>query len=119
MLATEREVSIDGTTELVRRFSLEEFASVAEALHDDRFELINGEIVMAPPPDRIHIEKTNRLIELFAHRVEQIASLGCQVSGSNAYYSVPMDLRQQWVEAGVPGPHSVCPDASICYIETT
>jgi Uma2 family endonuclease len=115
MVAIEHEIRIDDAGQLVRRFSLEEFESVAEALPDDRFELINGEIVTAPPPDRIHIEKTNRLIELFAHHVEDISKLGCQVSGSNAYYSVPVELRQQWVEAGVPGPHSVCPDASICY----
>lgn len=115
MVTTEREIEADETASLVRRFSLEEFAAVADASPDDRIELINGEIITVPPPDKIHIEKTNQMIELFAHHMREVTALGCQISGSNAYFEVPVELRQQWVEAGVRGPSNACPDASICY----
>ena len=100
---------------LVRRFSLNEFAAVAEALPDDRLELINGEIIMVPPPDKIHQQRTARLIELFAHHVNEIAALGCQIVGSSGYYAVPKELQQRWVAEGEEGPDDVCPDASVCY----
>jgi Uma2 family endonuclease len=100
---------------LVRRFSREEFAAVADALPDDRLELMNGEIIMVPPPDKTHMKHTARLIELFAPHYQEIAALGCQIIGSSGYYAVPKELRQQWVTEGTEGPDEVCPDASICY----
>jgi len=99
----------------VRRFSLEEFAAVADALPDDRLELINGEIVMSPPPDEIHMERTGRIIQLFAYHIKEIEELGCWIGGSNFYYALPKELRQRWTEEGAEGPSHVCPDASICY----
>ncbi len=100
---------------LVRRFSLAEFAAVAEALPDDRLELINGEIIMVPVPDKIHQQRTSRLIGLFAHHIKEIEALGCQIVGSSGYYAVPKELEHQWVAEGEEGPDHVCPDASICY----
>jgi Uma2 family endonuclease len=110
-----QESQTEATASLVRRFSLAEFAAVADVLPDDRLELINGEIIMVPPPDKLRMKRTNRLIELFAHHVKKITALGGQISGSNCYYAVPKDLQQRWVEEGTKGPDNVCPDASICY----
>ena len=100
---------------LVRRFTLEEFEEMVNLFPDDQLELINGEIIMSPPPDDIHIEQTINVEHLLAKRVSEIEKLGCRVVGSNAWYAVPKDLKKMWVEAGVEGPDHVCPDASVCY----
>ncbi|MFN7949334.1 MAG: Uma2 family endonuclease [Blastocatellia bacterium] len=99
---------------LVRRYTIEEFRAVAEALPDDRLELINGEIVMAPPPDLMHMQLTDHLLEMLADHNREIRSLNCRISGSR-YYEVPQALQDRWVAEGVTGPHEVCPDVSIYY----
>jgi len=101
--------------DLVRRFTLEEFAEVCRSLPDDRLELINGEIVMAPPPDNWHIEQTMRTEDLLVNYVTEIRQLGCVVVGSSVWYAVPAELKERWDEANVKGPNHVCPDASVCF----
>ncbi|MCI0488335.1 MAG: Uma2 family endonuclease [Blastocatellia bacterium] len=114
MSITTQEISPQGQVFLVRRLSLEEFAAVAEALPDDRLELINGEIVMSPPPDKTHMSLADRILELFAYHIKEIAAVGCQISGSR-YYAIPKELNQQWVDEATEGPDNVCPDVSIYY----
>lgn len=114
MGVTTGKIPPDEAAILVRKLSLEEFASVAEALPDDRLELINGEISMSPPPDKTHMALSDRILELFAYNIKEIASLGCQISGSR-YYALPKELDRRWVDAAAEGPDNVCPDASIYY----
>ena len=102
---------------LVRRVTLEEFAEACQVFPDDRLELINGEIIMPPPPDFIHIKQAMTIEHLLANHLPEIEKLGCRVVGSNAWYAVPRELREKWVEAQVKGPDHVCPDASICYAD--
>ena len=103
--------------ELVRRFTLEEFAEISHSLPDERLELIDGEIVMAPPPDDFHIKHTIAIEDLLNdHRLE-IRALGCSAVGSGVWYAVPVALKEKWVEAGVNGPNYVCPDASVCFTD--
>jgi Uma2 family endonuclease len=101
--------------QLVRRFTLEEFEEMVNLFPDDQLELINGEIIMSPPPDGVHIEQTINVEYLLAKQLSQIEKLGCRVVGSNAWYAVPRELKRVWVEAGGEGPDHVCPDASVCY----
>lgn len=110
-----REVKISQKKNLVRRLTLEEFQKVAESLPDDRMELINGEIVMTPPPDNFHIERTLRIENLLIPYYREIIALGCQISGSSTWYAVPAELKEVWVEKDVKGPNHVCPDASVCF----
>lgn len=100
---------------LKRLFTLEEFAQIAHALPDDRIELINGEIVMAPPPDDLHIEQTMGVEYLLAPYYQEIDKHGCVSVGSSVWYAVPVELKSVWVQEGVKGPHHVCPDASVPY----
>lgn len=100
---------------LVRRFTLEEFAEMVRLFPDERLELINGEIVMAPPPDNFHIEHTLRIENLLIPFFREIIALGAQISGSSAWYAVPIELKEAWVKEGIKGPDNVCPDASVCY----
>lgn len=114
--ATEYEgEQINNEQPLVRRFTLEEFAEIARFLPDERIELINGEIVMAPPPDFFHIEQTIRIEQLLIPFHKEIAALGCSIVGSSAWYAVPRELHAVWVSQGVKGPDHVCPDASVCF----
>ena len=101
--------------DLVRRFTLEEFAEICRSLPDDRLELINGEVVMAPPPDNWHIEHTMTVEDLLAQQLTEIKNVGCRVVGSSVWYAVPVELKEQWGEANVKGPNHVCPDASVCF----
>ena len=101
--------------QLVRRFTLEEFEEMVDLFPDDQLELINGEIIMSPPPDDVHIEQTMNVEYLLAKQLNEIEKLGCRVMGSNAWYAVPRELKKVWVEAGGEGPDHVCPDASVCY----
>jgi Uma2 family endonuclease len=112
-----REVKISQKKNLVRRLTLAEFQKVAESLPDDRIELINGEIVMTPPPDNFHIERTLRIENLLIPYYREIMALGCQISGSSTWYAVPAELTEVWVEKGVKGPNHVCPDASVCFAD--
>lgn len=105
------------TRPLVRRFTLEEFKDVAHLFPDDRMELINGEIIMSPPPDNVHIKQAMNVEHLLAKQLNEIEKLGCRVMGSNAWYAVPRKLKEVWVEAGVEGPDHVCPDASVCFAD--
>lgn len=101
---------------LRRLFTLEEFAEVARSLPDDRMELINGEIVMAPPPDNFHIEQSMGVEYVLNKYLSEIEKLDCRVMGSSAWYAVPTELIDRWVQEGISkGPHHVCPDASVCY----
>jgi Uma2 family endonuclease len=102
---------------LVRRFTLEEFAEICHSLPDERLELINGEILMSPPPDDIHIEQTIKVEDLLNNHVNEIRALGCSAVGSSAWYAVPVEMKEKWVEAGVKGPNHVCPDASVCFTD--
>jgi len=102
---------------LVRRFTLEEFAEISRSLPDDRLELINGEVVMAPPPDNWHIEQTMTVEHLLQRHLSEIEKLDCRVMGSSAWYAVAVELKEQWVSAGIKGPDHVCPDASICFAD--
>src|SRR5262245_28828187 len=100
---------------LKRLFTLEEFARIVDALPDDRLELIKGEIVMAPPPDFPHIKQNIGVEKLLARHWEEIEKLGCCSAGPSAWYAVPRELKQKWVDEGVKGPDHVCPDASVCF----
>lgn len=108
-------VRMPAPRDLVRRFTLEEFAEVCRSLPDDRLELINGEIVMAPPPDNWHIEQTITVEDLLAQHLAEIKKVGGRVVGSSVWYAVPVELKEQWGEANVKGPNHVCPDASVCF----
>lgn len=108
------EQALNGQT-YIRRFTLEEFEEMVHLFPDDRLELINGEIVMAPPPDNFHIEHTLRIENLLIPYFQEIMAIGGQISGSSAWYAVPIELKETWVRAGIKGPDNVCPDASICY----
>lgn len=97
---------------LVRRFSLAEFMAVAEALPDDKLELIHGEIVFMPPPSKEHMDLTDRVMELFGLHTAEIIQYGGRISGSR-YYARPAELPAQWVRRNEKGSSHVCPDASI------
>lgn len=105
------------TPDLVRRLSLAEFAEVANSLPDDRLELINGQIVMTPPPDHPHINLTIRIESLLNSHYQQILDVGCSAVGSSVWYAVPVVLRETWVDSNVKGPHHVCPDVSVCFTD--
>lgn len=92
-------------------FSIEDFKAVAEALPEHRLELIKGEIVMMPPPDEEHQYLTSSVIELWAAHVQAITALGCRIGGTNCFFEVPEQFRD---ETGA-GPSDVCPDAVIYY----
>ncbi len=111
---TMHEVKLKPDVPLVRRFTLEEFEELVHLFPDDRLELINGEIVMAPPPDFIHIKQTVRTENLLAPFYREIRALNCQIAGSSVWYIVPKELKETWNEENIDGPHNVCPDASIC-----
>jgi len=102
---------------LKRLFSLEEFARIVEALPDDSLELIKGEIVMSPPPDDPHIKQTMDVEYLLQKHLNEIEKLGCRVVGSNAWYAVPRELKQRWMDEGDEGPDHVLPDASVCFAD--
>ncbi len=116
-LATTATPELHGSPQppLKRLFTLEEFAQIAHALPDDRMELINGEIVMAPPPDNFHIEQTMGVEYLLAPYYQEIGKLGCVSVGSSVWYAVPVELKSSWTQEGVKGPNHVCPDASVPY----
>lgn len=97
---------------LVRRFSLAEFMAIAEALPNDKLELIDGEIVFMPPPTEKHMDLADRVLSLFARKVEDIEALGGRISGSR-YYARPADLPAEWVGEDEKGSSHICPDASI------
>ena len=103
--------------ELVRRFNLEEFNQIAHDLPDDRIELINGEIVMSPPPNFDHIEESMSIEMLLNLHLAEILKLGCRVLGTSAWYAVPIELKEKWVQQEIKGPDHVCPDASVCFAD--
>jgi Uma2 family endonuclease len=99
---------------LRRLVTLEEFEDIATALPDEKLELINGEIEMAPPPDSFHIEKSDLLLELFIIHAAEIAALNCQLSQS-CWLAVPTEMQELWAREGVRGPSNVGPDLAIRY----
>ena len=111
------EIKTSQKKNLVRRLTLEEFQKVAQTLPDDRMELINGEIIMTPPPDNFHIERTLRIENLLIPFYREIMALGCQISGSSTWYAVPTELKETWVQKEIKGPDHVCPDASVCFAD--
>ena len=116
-ITTSRHIHNDsarGAAALKRIVTLEEFEEIAAALPDEQLELINGEIEMAPPPDKFHIEKSNSLLELFAAHLVEIAALNCQISQSS-WFTVAIEMQELWVREGVRGPGNVCPDVCIIY----
>lgn len=112
---TRHEVEFTPHVPLVRRFTLEEFDAMVRLFPDERLELINGGIVMAPPPDNFHIEQTLRIENLLIPFYQEIKAIGGQISGSSAWYTVPAELKEAWVLDGIKGPDNVCPDASVCF----
>lgn len=62
-------------------------------------------------------EQTITTENLLANHVARIREMGCSLVGSSAWYAVPVELKDKWVEAGVKGPDHVCPDASVCYTD--
>src|SRR5438128_8679300 len=83
---------------LVRRFTLEEFEEMTRLFPDDRLELINGEIVMTPPPDFIQMEESMSIETLLGLHLSDILKLGCRVVGTSVWYAVPIELQQAWVK---------------------
>lgn len=114
---TERRSQLEKSQTLVRRFTLEEFEQIVELFPDERIELINGEIVMAPPPDFIHVKHTVRTENLLTPYHQEIESLGCYIAGTSVWYFVPKELRDVWVSEGIKGPDYVCPGASVCFTD--
>ncbi|MCG3160978.1 MAG: hypothetical protein JMDDDDMK_02074 [Acidobacteria bacterium] len=115
--AEEKQESNQTGRPLKRLFTLEEFAEIVRALPDDRLELIKGEIVMSPPPDDPHIEQTMGIEYWLQKHLNEIEKLGCRVMGSSAWYAVPKELKQKWVDEGGNGPDHVLPDASVPYAD--
>ncbi|HZF37204.1 MAG TPA: Uma2 family endonuclease [Blastocatellia bacterium] len=95
----------------LQSISIADFKRVAEEFPDHRIELINGEIMMMPPPDEEHQDLTTRVIELWAPHLQEINSIGCHIAGSNRFFEVPDEFRD---EEGA-GPSDICPDAVIYY----
>jgi Uma2 family endonuclease len=114
---TLREVSLPPDPPLVRRFTLKEFEEMVQLFPDDRLELINGEIVMAPPPNFEHIEESMSIEMLLNLHLSDILKLGCRVIGTSAWYAVPVELKESWVQENIKGSDHVCPDASVCYAD--
>lgn len=102
---------------LKRLFTLEEFARIVDVLPDDCLELINGEIVISPPPDSPHIKQTMGIEYCLQKHLNEIEKLGCRVAGSCAWYAVPRELKQKWVDEGGKGPDHILPDASVPYAD--
>ncbi len=102
---------------LVRRFSLKEFEEMVQLFPDDRLELINGEIVMAPPPSFEHMEESMSIEMLLNLHLSDILKLGCRVIGTSTWYAVPVEVKESWVQEDIKGPDHVCPDASVCYAD--
>jgi len=114
---TMREIEFAPEVPLVRRFSLQEFEEMVSLFPDDRLELINGEIVLAPPPSSEHIEESMSIEMLLNLHLSDILKLGCRVLGTSAWYAVPVELKEAWVQENVKGPDHVLPDASVCFAD--
>jgi Uma2 family endonuclease len=111
------EVKLKPDVPLVRRFTLEEFDAMVRLFPDDRLELVNGEIVMAPPPSFEHMEESMSIEMLLNLHLSEILKLGCRVMGNSAWYAVPVELKESWVREDIKGPDHVLPDASVCYAD--
>ncbi len=100
---------------VARRFSLQEFEQICHVLLNDRLELVNGEILISPVPDKVHIQLTMQVGHLLHQHFAEIHAMGCRVADSSAWYFVPDQLASLWVDETAKGADYVCPDVSICY----
>ncbi len=96
------------------KFTLEDFAAVAETLPDHWLELIDGRIEIVPPPDKSHQKLINKFLRLLRRHNDQIEALGCDPNGSFCYFELPEGFNPQ---ASLKGPNNVCPDASIPFAD--
>lgn len=107
--------TIIGQAATAKLYSIAEFIEIAEAHPDQWLELIKGEIIVVPAPDKQHQKHVGQIINLFARHQPAISALGCQIGGTNNYFEVTQELQQQARAAGKKIQSDVCPDASISY----
>jgi Uma2 family endonuclease len=105
--------TVIGQTPQKKRYTIAEFVQIAEDRTDEWLELIDGEIVVVSKPDKKHQTHTGRIIELFADHIQQIKALGCRIGGTNFYFEVTRELKEQGWAKGEKLQSDVCPDASI------
>ena len=114
MATATAQIKVSEQVALFVPFTIAEFVRVADELPDRNLELINGEIVIMPPPDKRHQKHAVRLNSLFSDHAAEIKALGCAPGGSACYYEVVKDAAAAPLES----PSSnVCPDASILYTD--
>jgi Uma2 family endonuclease len=91
--------------------TLSEFEIIAEDLPDRRFELIKGELKVAPVPEPEHQRLACQVSSLFAKYYAEIEALSCLLSGACIYFELPVTFQ-----VGMTGgPSMVNPDAAICF----
>ena len=107
--------AVIGQTPQTKRYTIAEFIEIAENRPDEWLELIDGEIVVVSKPDKKHQKHTGRIIGLFAQHAQHINTIGCQIGGTNFYFEVTRELKEQAWARGEKLQSDVCPDASISY----
>ncbi len=107
--------AVIGQTPPTKRYTVAEFIEIAENRPDEWLELIDGEIVVVSKPDKKHQTHTGQIIEIFANHHQQIKALGCRIGGTNFYFDVTRELKEQAWARGEKLQSDVCPDASINY----
>lgn len=110
-----KKLTINGKRPQRDYFSINDFKLVAENLPDYKLELINGEIVMSPLPDKRHQKHTLKLTRLFARHIENIEKVGCDIGGGGNFFEVPEEIGKRFMNENGGFPSDVCPDATICY----
>jgi Uma2 family endonuclease len=107
--------TIIGQAPRSKQYTIAEFIEYAEDHPDQWLELIRGEIVVVSQPDKKHQKHTGRIIRQFARHNDQIEAAGLQIGGTNCYFEVTDELREQAQLLGEKIQSDVCPDASISY----
>ncbi|MCI0390561.1 MAG: Uma2 family endonuclease [Acidobacteria bacterium] len=107
--------AIIGQAPQKKRYTIAEFIEIAEDHPDQWLELIDGEIVIVSKPDKKHQKHAGRIINLFAHHLQKINAIGCQIGGTNFYFEVTRELKEKALAKGEKLQSDVCPDASISY----